>query len=457
MNAMMPRAPKLKKILGPSFVLLGLGLGSGELILWPYLTAHWGLGILWGALLGISFQFFLNMEIERWALVKGESVFVGLTRKFGSAVAGWFIFSTLIPWMWPGIIMSSAVLMSEIFGGNTAILTIIMLFSIGALLTLGPVIYKTEEAIQKWLIILGVPIITAVALGLSRGADWGALFLGLAGRGEGYSWLPKSIPFLSFLAAFAYSGAGGNLNLAQSFYIKEKGYGMGKYGSKMNSILTGKKEEIKLEGKTFALNATNLKRFEKWWKVINLEHGLVFWLTGFLTIAMLALLSYVTVHGSGIEEEGIGFLLEEAKVIGIRTLPIVGSLFLLIAGLMLFSTQLSVMDASSRIMSENLVLWDREKFKLKNLAKFYYVFLWVEILLSVAIVLLGLNQPLILVMAGAGLNAVAMLVYLILMLWLNLSELPKELRPKWGRVTIMLLEIGFFSVFCFLTLRDLIG
>jgi len=58
MNAMMPRAPKLKKILGPSFVLLGLGLGSGELILWPYLTAHWGLGILWGALLGISFQFF---------------------------------------------------------------------------------------------------------------------------------------------------------------------------------------------------------------------------------------------------------------------------------------------------------------------------------------------------------------------------------------------------------------
>ena len=114
----MPRVPRLKNILGPSFVLLGLGLGSGELILWPYLTANWGLGILWGALLGISFQFFLNMEIERWALVKGESVFVGLTRKFGRGCSLWFIFSTLIPWMWPGIIMSSAVLMSEIFGGN---------------------------------------------------------------------------------------------------------------------------------------------------------------------------------------------------------------------------------------------------------------------------------------------------------------------------------------------------
>ena len=71
--------------------------------------------------------------------------------------------------------------------------------------------------------------------------------------------------------------------------------------------------------------------------------------------------------------------------------------------------------------------------------------------------LIGLSQPLILVMAGAGLNAVAMLVYLILMLWLNLSELAKELRPKWGRVVVMFLEIGFFAVFCFLTLKELVS
>ena len=39
----------LKKLIGPSFILLALGLGSGEVILWPYLAANYGLGIIWGA------------------------------------------------------------------------------------------------------------------------------------------------------------------------------------------------------------------------------------------------------------------------------------------------------------------------------------------------------------------------------------------------------------------------
>src|SRR3989304_8070558 len=98
----LPQAPALRKLIGPSFILLGLGLGSGELILCPYLTSNFGLGIIWAAVLGITLQFFLNMEIVRYTLVTGESVFVGLTRKFGRITPFWFIASTLIPWMWPG-------------------------------------------------------------------------------------------------------------------------------------------------------------------------------------------------------------------------------------------------------------------------------------------------------------------------------------------------------------------
>ena len=453
--ARLPRAPKLKKILGPSFVLLGLGLGSGELVLWPYLTAHWGLGILWGALLGISFQFFLNMEIERWALVNGESVFVGLARKFGRWIAGWFILSTIVPWIWPGIILSSAEVMAEVFGGDRRMVALIMLGLIGAILTLGPVIYKTEEALQKWLIIIGVPIIVVLAIALSKIADWQSLGEGLVGIGDGYNWLPQGLPFLSFLAAFAYSGAGGNLNLAQSFYIKEKGYGMGKYGSKITSILTGKKEKMKLEGKTFTISPLNLKRFKNWWRVVNWEHGLIFWLTGFVTIAMLALLSYVTVHGSGGTIEGIGFLVEEAKVIGLRTMPIVGVVFLLIVGAMLFSTQLSVFDATSRIMSENLIIMDKKRFGIEKLPKFYYLFLWTQIILAMIVVIVGFGQPIGLVILAAGLNAVAMLIYGIVVLWMNTSSLKKELRPSRLRVVIMGIVIGFLALFCVMTLKSL--
>jgi len=397
------------------------------------------------------------MEIERWALINGESVFVGLARKLGRWVGGWFILSTLVPWIWPGIILSAAEVMVEIFGGNSRVMALIMLVLIGAILTLGPVVYKTEEALQKWLILIGVPIIMAIAIGLSKVADWQDLAVGLMGRGEGYNWLPKGLPFLSFLAAFAYSGAGGNLNLAQSFYIKEKGYGMGKYGSKITSILTGKREKAKLEGKTFAINALSLKRFNKWWKVINWEHGLIFWLTGFVTIAMLALLAYVTVHGSGVEIEGIGFLIEEAKVIGLRTVPVVGVVFLLIVGAMLFSTQLSVFDATSRIMSENLVIIDKKRFGIEKLPQFYYLFLWTQIILAMGVVIIGFGQPVGLVILAAGLNAVAMLVYGIAVLWMNMTSLKKELRPSGFRVGVVGIVIGFLVLFCVMTLKSLVG
>src|SRR3989339_1882132 len=91
-----PPVISFKKIIGPSFIILALGLGSGEIILWPYLVSNYGLGIVWGAVLGITFQFFMNMEIERYALVRGESIFVGLARKF-RWITFWFLISTFIP------------------------------------------------------------------------------------------------------------------------------------------------------------------------------------------------------------------------------------------------------------------------------------------------------------------------------------------------------------------------
>ncbi|KKU45341.1 MAG: hypothetical protein UX64_C0031G0012, partial [Microgenomates group bacterium GW2011_GWC2_46_7] len=59
----LPEPITLRQSIGPSFILLGLALGSGELIMWPYLVSQYGLGIIWGGLVGITFQYFLNTEI----------------------------------------------------------------------------------------------------------------------------------------------------------------------------------------------------------------------------------------------------------------------------------------------------------------------------------------------------------------------------------------------------------
>jgi len=451
----LPRPLKFRHLIGPSFILLGLGLGSGELILWPYLATNYGLGIMWGALLGITFQFFLNMEIERYALITGESVFVGLARKLKFFSPLWFIISTLIPWMWPGIIASSATLFASIFNLKySSYLPSILLIIIGLALTLGPIIYKTQEFFQKTLILIGVPFIFILTLMFANLADWQNLGSGLIGRGDGFWFLPYGISLATFLGAFAYAGAGGNLNLAQSFYIKEKGYGMGKFSGRITSILTGKKEKITLEGTTFPLTNKNLKRFKVWWKRINLEHLLIFWATGALTMIVLSLLAYTTVFGLEQKTASINFIIMESHVIGQKTFPILGSFFLVIAALMLFSTQFSVMDATSRIMSENLVIFSPNKFKIDHLRNFYYFFLWLQIFAGTLIFSLGLTEPLTLVIIGAVLNAVTMFIYSGLILWLNLTLLDKALRPGLARIFIVGIAFLFYGVFTTITISQ---
>lgn len=448
------KSPKLKKMIGPSFILLGMGLGSGELILWPYLAANFGLGIIWAAVIGITFQFFINMEIERYTLITGESVFVGLARKLGLVSPIWFIISTIIPWMWPGIILSSAVIMVSILGiQNANLIAIGMLVLIGLILSLGKVAYKTQERLQKTLIYIGVPFILILTLILSKGSDWQSLAQGFIGKGEGFWLIPSGLSLITFLGAFAYSGAGGNLNLAQSFYIREKGYGMGRYGGKITSLLRKSKEKFSLEGKTFAITKENLNIFKWWWIKINLEHALVFWLIGVITIILLSLLAFTTVYQQTGVLTGVNFLFKEGKEIANLTAPIIGKIFLVLVAIMLFSTQLSVFDATSRINSENLIIMNQSKFKIQNLPNFYFIFLWTQIALSILILSLGFTEPLKLVIISAFLNAITMLVYTIAVLWLNQKTLAKELRPKMWRRLILFLIIIFFAIFSFFVLR----
>lgn len=443
----LPPALSLKKLIGPSFIILALGLGSGEVILWPYLSANYGLGIIWGALLGITFQFFMNMEIERYTLAHGESIFVGLSRKF-KYVSFWFLLSTFIPWMWPGIIASSAKFLGAVVGiQHTEYLAIGMLILIGIILSFGPVLYKTVETLQKTIISVGVPSILLLSVILARGEHWTALVNGTVGIGEGFMFLPAGIAIATFLAALAYAGAGGNLNLAQSYYVKEKGYGMGKYAGRITSLLTGKSEDISLTGSTFEPSKENVQKFNAWWRNINIEHLIVFWLTGSITILLLSLLSYSTVYGHPGNAQGVSFVIREAQFIGQNLIPAIGTFFLLIVTLTLFGTQLGVFDATSRILSENIVLSSFGKIKEKTIRPLYYYVLWLQIFAGIVVMLLGFTEPLQLVTIAAVLNAIAMFVHSGLTLWLNLTVLDKPIRPSAFRITMMSLAFVFYGGF----------
>lgn len=451
-----PQPVALRKMIGPSFIILALGLGSGEVILWPYLAANYGMGIAWGAVLGITCQFFINMEIERYALVRGESVFVGLA-KMSRVWPYWFIASTFVAFGLPGIIAAGAQLLAAAFGFDHYILLAVgLLIAIGLTLSLGKTVYGLMEKITTTVVLIGVPFIFLLAIWVSTGADWQAVWAGLMGQGNGYQFLPSGIALATFLGAFAYSGAAGNLNLTQSIYIKEKGYGMGAFAQKIAGLFhKDKHEPIKLEGTLAAETAANQTLFKKWWRLVNAEHALVFWLMGAIAMVLLMVLSYATAYGTGNTASGINFVITEAAAIGQRTFPIFGTLFLLAAGIMLVQTQLGVMDSTSRIMAENWAL-RRGKSGDVNLSKIYGTFLWAQIAFGCVLFALGIHEPKNLIVAAAVMNAVAMFVHIGLVSWLNFKTLPKSFQPRnWRRAVIAAIFI-FFGVFSTVVLKDLL-
>jgi len=77
----MPAEPKhFWRLIGPGIIAAGVGLASGEFILFPYIASQVGLVFVWAALVGLATQFFLNMEIERYTLATGETALTGFSR-----------------------------------------------------------------------------------------------------------------------------------------------------------------------------------------------------------------------------------------------------------------------------------------------------------------------------------------------------------------------------------------
>ncbi|CAA9306228.1 MAG: hypothetical protein AVDCRST_MAG89-814, partial [uncultured Gemmatimonadetes bacterium] len=104
-----PRVPRLRHLVGPSVIAVGMGLGAGEFLLWPNLIAVNGYGVLWLFWVGVLTQFVVIGEIERWTIATGESVFGGMARLDRRAFWPWFfLVATLAGFFWPGWASQSA-------------------------------------------------------------------------------------------------------------------------------------------------------------------------------------------------------------------------------------------------------------------------------------------------------------------------------------------------------------
>ena len=231
----MPDPPRnYWRLVGPGIVAGGVGLSSGEFVLWPFIASQVGLILLWGALVGVVTQFFLNMEVERYTLATGETAVTGFNRfwkHWGLVFAILVYFANL----WPGWAISSATLASYLFGGNPTTIAIVSLLVIGFSLTFAPVIYV---ALERLIFVKVAAVLILVILGLMFAVEaesWRALPVGMLSFGR----IPEGLSIALIFGAIAFAGSGGGQNLCQSNWIRDKGFGMGQYVPKLVSPITG--------------------------------------------------------------------------------------------------------------------------------------------------------------------------------------------------------------------------
>lgn len=442
----MPEPLPLRKILGPSVILAGLGVGSGEYIIWPFITSVVGPWFLWAAVLSVTVQYFLNMEIERYTLATGETAIAGFVR-FWKPWGVLFCLFTVLPNMWPGWATSGITVFTFLIGGgNVAYITVGVLVALGAALTISPVVYQTLEKAQFFKVGLTI-VFLAVAIVAAIGASaWADVPQAITNFGR----LPDQnlIPVSLMLSAMVFAGAGGVNNLAQSNWIRDKGFGMGVYIPKIVSPITGEETAAPATGVMVRQDAANLQRFAIWWKRANTEQFWSFWFICIFSIVVFSTLAYSTVFGQRVSDQAnLAFIYAEGLALKDRVGPWFGTFFWIFGSISMVLVAMGVLDYVSRIVADIVKTVYLPASRVWTESRLYFAVVWGTVVAGSIILLSGFDQPLLLLVVAACLNGAVMFVYSILLIQLNRRGLPKPIRVRGLRLAMLYFATAFYGFF----------
>lgn len=439
----LPKAPRLRYLLGPSAIMLGVSLGSGETLFWPLLIAQNGWALFWAFWVGVLTQFFINTEIQRWTMATGESIFRAFRRLHG--VWPWvMVLGGLFQLGWPGWASGAGQFGAAIVGLDPA--TSWPMIAIGLMILIWlsyqahPIMYLVIEKAQTTLMIFAV-IFTLLLLFLVPGTlgqmanvPFGAVQFGT---------LPVDMDIAVFLGGLAYAGAGGYANLSQSLWAREKGFGMSVYQGRVENPLLAKgdPEEVHPDGFSFEPSSVNLRRWKAWWKVTQQEHFVTFVIG--LMIITVVLMGVTSTYAAGTELGAIDMWLQE--VIPAQS-GILATALLLVLFLALFSTQYAILEVFTR-NTVDVIYESIGRERGWSLPRTFWAVITIFTLWGIAIIASDFAQPWILLVIGAAVAGVMMWPYIALTLILNTTRLPEHAQPSWARVVIMWWAVGFFGYF----------
>ena len=343
------------RMTGPGAVLVGLSIGAGELVIWPWITAKFGATMAWAAMLGVFLQVWINIEIGRWAIATGEGSYTGFARVWRGFVYVFLLINFLgicLPgWARTSGIALKALLFGPAGPGPDWVWTAVTFAAIGVVLFGPKIIYVAVEKTMLILVIVITLGLTYVAVEVATWENVRAMAHGLFSFG--HIELDHEFPFRNFFSAVALAGVGGVGNLFYAYYLRDKQIGMGARIPRLINPMRRMREERPVwTGFVFPDDEANRKRFLDWFRYVVLDQTLYYWLLNSFTMILFMFSALAVLHPNGIVPAEGRLIWDEARILGDTMGGFGQNLFLIVGMAALFSTQLALVDGGSRTLSE---------------------------------------------------------------------------------------------------------
>ncbi len=432
------KGPGIGKVIGPGAILVGLSIGSGELVLWPTIVAEYGPTMAWAPLLGVFLQYWVNQELGRYVLATGESVYTGFARLSGFFVY-FFLFISTAQHLAPAwAVASGGALKALVVGtegpGETYVWVWLTFLGIAATLFLAKYIYSVVEAIMLVLcVIIVVGLLASVAV-CSDAETWKDV-----GRGVlDFGYIDPRINRYQFFAALVFAGVGGTGNIFLNYYLRDKNMAMGARIGRIVNPIRGEVESVPSVGFIFKPTGENLERWRVWFRDFRLEQAVTFWFITSLTIMLFFVAAAATLYPAGLVPRGFEIAVTQSEILRAVAGPAGYYVFLIVSFAVLFSTQLAIIDGMARTISD-MIYVNFPRAQKRSLSFWYMFFAGAWIVVGCALAVLEI-PPLMLFIANACFAGLAMAVYCPLTLVINHRFLPDGVRP--GLISTLFLTIA---------------
>lgn len=459
----LPSAPPSVHLVGPTVFLLALGVGMGESYMWPRLVLVFGPNIRWFFLIGVTLQAVVMLEMARYAMATGESIFTGAARVFKPLM--WLFFATaLLVYIWPGHMSAGAGAFENLTGIPWQVTCTIALVAVVLLFTLARVIYDVVEKILGLLIGL---LVIGTAITAAMVGQWSDLGDTLAGM-FAFGYFPHDMMseqwFPVLVGSIAFAGPSGMQQMWYTLHLRESGAGMGAHIPKVQGLAHSAGTETATPQRGFMFDTDDPEEMAKWkgWrKWVTFDAVALFWgVTMLVTISFTVMAmsaARINPNVKDIIENGDrdAALPAMADAFSQAGGSIMGGLFLGFLSLIGLNATLGLFDSFSRGQAD-MTFNNIKRLRKFGMSKLYGFWLVAVVVFGIIIVNFGpADGPAAILDILAFLSTFAMGAYCVTLLLVNNRMLPKKIRPNIatniviGFAAVFYLGMLFYSLFAF--------